>query len=63
VTGGFGKYTFFAKKRFPLGADIFRDKSFQKLLDDFVVCVSKALVPLDALHGRFVRHGGDDDIG
>jgi hypothetical protein len=57
VTGGFGEYTFFTKKWFSLGADIFRDESFQKLLDGFVVCVSKALVPLDALHGWFIRHG------
>jgi hypothetical protein len=31
-------------------------------LDDFVICVSKPLVPLDAFHRGFVRHGQKDEL-
>jgi hypothetical protein len=52
VTGCLGQYTFFAEERFLGGSDVLGDK----LLENFVVGVSKLPVPFDAIHRCFVGH-------
>jgi hypothetical protein len=54
---------FLAEERLPCWSNVFGDKTTKKLLDNFVVGVSKAFMPLDTVRGWFVGHGGYNDGG
>jgi hypothetical protein len=45
-----------AEERFPDGPNVYGDEMFKELLENFVVGVTQAFVPFDAVHGSFIGH-------